>query len=248
MKKRAALCIRGAISKIGSPRYTYKNTIYTDTNKYINYKSVYNSIKKHIIDANTNYDVDIFFQSWNYDLKDELISLYKPVSHLFEDNTIYADEIENKCNRASDFGGISQALAIQKVLNLKEVYENDNNFKYDIVILFRPDVLIWTDMIFSKYDTSYFYTDGHQNNEGDIHFVMNTEHANVFKNLYLSIDNGNYHEQHLWIKRYIIEYCKFNIRSDILKPGLHEEVLRQILETSVAKRFITEEQIKSYEY
>ena len=206
MKKRAALCIRGAISKIGS-RFTYKNTIYSTNSEYINYKSVYNSIKKHIIDANVDYDVDVFLQSWNYDIKDELISLYKPVSHLIEDNAIYFDEIESKCNKADDFGGISQALAIQKVLTLKEIHENYNNFKYDIVILFRPDVLIWTDMIFSKYDTSYFYTDGHQENQGDIHFVMSSMHANVFKNLYLSLDNGNYHELHGWIKRYIIDYC-----------------------------------------
>jgi len=247
MKKRAALCIRGAISKIGS-RFTYKNTIYADNREYINYRSVYNSIKKHIIDANLDYDVDVFLQSWNYDIKDELISLYKPVSHLIEDNAIYFDEIEDKCKRADDFGGISQALAIQKVLTLKEVYENNNNFKYDIVILFRPDVLIWTDMIFSKYDLSYFYTDGHQENQGDIHFVMNSMHANIFKDLYLSLDNGNYHELHAWIKRYILDYCKFNIRSDILKPGVHQEVLRQILETSVAKGFITEERIKSYAY
>jgi hypothetical protein len=58
----------------------------------------------------------------------------------------------------------------------------------------------------------------------------------------------NYHEKHAWIKKYIIEYCKFNIRSDTLTPGTHEEVLRQILETSVAKGFITIEQINSYNY
>ena len=247
MKKRAALCIRGAVSKIDS-RFPYKNIMYTSNAPYINYRSVYNSIKKHIINANSDFDVDIFFQSWSYDIKNELVQLYNPVSCIFEDNSIYADEIEDKCQIASDFGGISQALAIQKVLTLKEEYENNNGFKYDIVILFRPDILIWTDMIFSNYDLSYFYTDGHPENQGDIHFVMNSEHANIFKNLYLSIDNGNYHEQHAWIKRYIIEYCKFNIQSDILKPGIHEEVLRKILETSVAKGFITIEQINSYNY
>ena len=187
MKKRAALCIRGAVSKIAS-RFTYKNSIYTSNEPYINYKSVYNSIKKHIINANSDFDVDIFFQSWSYDIKNELVQLYNPVSYSFEDNSIYADEIEDKCQIASDFGGISQALAIQKVLTLKEEYENNNGFKYDIVILFRPDILIFTDMIFSKYDLSYFYTDGHPENQGDIHFVMNSEHANTFKNLY--IDNA----------------------------------------------------------
>jgi hypothetical protein len=247
MKKRAALCIRGAVSKTTS-RFTYKDSLYNDNSVYINYRLVYNSIKKHIIDANPDYDVDVFLQSWSYDIKDNLIQLYTPVSHLFEDNRIYSNEIEAKCRSSVDFGGISQALAIQKVLNLKEEYENKHKFTYDIVILFRPDIIIWTDMIFSNYDLSCFYTDGHPENQGDIHFVMSSQDANIFKNLYLSLDNGNPHQIHFWIRKYITEYCKFKMRSDTLIPGKHEEVIRQISETSIKNGYITESQINSYDY
>jgi hypothetical protein len=233
MKKRAALCIRGAVSKKGD-RYTYKDSLYTNKNEYIKYTSVYKSIKRHIIDANSDYVIDIFMHSWSTDLEDSLLGLYKPKLSLFEENSLYSSEIEGKCCSKDDFGGISQSLTIKKVLELKEKSESDMGTEYDIVILFRPDVLIWTDMIFSKYDLSYFYTDGHDNNNGDIHFVMSSEKALLFKELYSSIDYGNKHVQHSWIKTYLIKYCNIDILGDTIVPGIHEEVLRKICETSLS--------------
>jgi hypothetical protein len=247
MKKRAALCIRGAVSKVVS-NYTYKGSMYTNKNEYVKYESVYKSIKKHIIDANPDYDIDIFIHSWSVDIKEHLIDLYKPTLSLFEDNNMYSSEIDSKCCSSKDYGGISQALTIQKVLNLKEQAEFFNKYNYDIVILFRPDVLIWTDMIFSSYDLSYFYTDGHKgDNTGDMHFVMSSEHSKQFKYLYQSADYGNKHGEHSWIKTYIVNYCKFPMRCDRIVPGLHEEVLRKIHERSTRDGHITQAQLKMFD-
>jgi hypothetical protein len=246
MKKRAALCIRGAVSKKTS-RYTYKDSLYTNDNEYVKYTSVYKSIKHHIIDANPEYDVDIFIHSWSTDLEENLIDLYRPKSSLFEDNRIYSSEIESKCCNSADYGGISHSLSIKKVLELKEQAEISDSFEYDIVILFRPDVLIWTDMILLSYDLSYFYTDGHTDNNGDIHFVMSSNDSKQFKQLYNSLDYGNKHVQHSWIKNYLIKYCNFNIRGDRITPGLHEEVLRHIYQTSIKNGHITEAVLNSYD-
>jgi hypothetical protein len=246
MKKRAALCIRGAISN-KNIRYSLKDSINTCANEYINFKAVYASIRKHIIDANPEYDVDIFIHSWSYMLEKELVSLYQPRRAIFEDNAMYNTEIEKRCQEPSDFGGISQALAIKKVIELKESYEKEESVTYDIVILFRPDVLIWTDMVFCKYDLSYFYTDGHAENNGDIFFVMSSPDSEMFKGLYTSVDYGNHHAQHAWIKRYLIKYCNLdNIRSDSLIPGTHYEVLRHIWQTSILNGGVTMDILSRY--
>jgi hypothetical protein len=245
MKKRAALCMRGAIAK-KNDRYSFKDSIYTGQSTYINFTAVHQSIKHHIIDANPDYDVDVFIHSWSYDMKDELLALYQPKRSLFEDNRLFNNEIEAKCISPSDFGGISQALAIRKVIELKEAYEEDECFKYDIVVIFRPDVLIWRDMVLSQYDLSYFYTDGHDNCNGDMFFIMNTSDAHDFKGLYESLNYGNRHIQHAWIKTYLIKYCNLEIRQDSLVPGRDYEVLRHIWQTSIVNKYVTLEMLHLY--
>ena len=245
-KKRAALCIRGAVAK-KTKRCDQVGEIYTEASDYIKYSSVYKSIMRHIVLANPDYDVDIFIHCWNVDLKEELVSIYKPVKYLFEDNNIYADEISSHCVVPKDFGGISHALSIRKVLELQEDYSAKNAIDYDIIILFRPDVLIWRDMIFSKYDLDYLYTDGHENNNGDIFFVMSPEHAILFKDLYLSLKYGNKHTQHAWIKEYIIRYCNMPVQGDTLLPGKDYEVLRHIYQTSLAHGHMTYDTLCKYD-
>jgi len=245
MRPKAAVCLRGAVSK-KTTRYTYKDSIYTDIDEYINYKAVAASIKKHIVEANPDYDVDIFIHCWSYELESDISLLYQPKLAKFEDNRQYSSEIESKCQTPFDFGGISQALSIERVLKLKEKYEEDNSFTYDIVVLFRPDVIIWTDMIFSSYDLSYFYTDGHPDNNGDICFVMSSESSDLFKDLYISLSYGNKHVQHAWIKAYLIKYCISELRSDSLIPGVHFEVLRHIWQTSIRNNHITLDMLKIF--
>jgi hypothetical protein len=135
MKKRAALCIRGAVSKKTS-RYTYNDSLYTNKNDYIKYTSVYKSIKKHIIDVNNDYETDVFIHSWSTDIKEDLITLYNPKQHLFEDNQIYSCEIESKCDVPSDYGGISKALSIKKVLEyLESKKSNIILYTYDSILI-----------------------------------------------------------------------------------------------------------------
>jgi len=245
-KKKAALCIRGAIAK-KSKRCDTMGEIYTDPSGYVKYSSVYKSILKHIILANPEYDVDIFLHCWNVDLEEELVSMYKPAKYLFEDNNKYSDEINSRCLVPKDFGGISQALSIQKVLELQEGHAATNGVRYDIIVLFRPDVLIWKDMIFSTYDLEYFYTDGHEGNNGDILFVMSSEYATLFKDLYLSLTYGNKHVQHEWIKSFVIRYCNIPIQGCALIPGKHFEVLRHIYQTSITNGYITYDTLREYD-
>jgi hypothetical protein len=230
-----------------SKRCDHAGEIYTNNAEYVKYTSVYKSIMKHIVIPNTDYDVDIFIHCWNVDLEEELVSLYKPTKYIFEDNNKYADEINSQCIVPKDFGGISHSLSVRKVLELQEEYSIKNGIEYDIVVLFRPDVLIWSDMIFSKYDLQYFYTDGHDDNNGEFYFVMSPEHAVLFKDLYLSLKYNNRYSVHSWIKNFLIKYCNFSIKGDILIPGKHFEVLRHIYQTSILNGHITYDLLEEYD-
>ena len=252
-KKRVALCMRGAVSKTEKP-FEKMNELYDDNTKYVDYKACYNSIKKHIIEPNLNeYQFDIFCHCWNLDLEQDIVNLYSPVKYLFEDNKIYNDYINKLCVSDRDFGGISQALTIKKSIELKEQYEAEHNFKYDIVISYRYDMFLWKDIILNNYtelknDAIYVnaYSEHFGHGTGDFHFIMNSDVSGLFKNLIDSINEGNKHVLHLWIKNYIINYIKKPLLMDDIEPGIHQEVLRKIHTYSLSKGHLTEEQFKSY--
>lgn len=132
--------------------FTKINTLYDIVSEYVDYVSCYNSICKHIIKFNSsNYEFDVFCQCWNTDMQENIINLYKPIKYIFEDNRIYNKEICDKCINDEYFGGISQSLAIKKVLELKEEYEIETNKQYDLIIIHRYDILLWKNMDLNKY-------------------------------------------------------------------------------------------------
>jgi hypothetical protein len=244
--KRVALCMRGAVSK--EKPYLNKNELYMSS-EYIDYKQCYNSIVKHIIEPNSkNYSIDVFCHCWNEDIKNDIIELYQPVKYLFEDNRNYNEEIEQLCRLPTDFSGISQALTIKKSIELKEQYESEHNIMYDIVILYRYDVLLWKDIVLSNYTDldNKIYVNAHPEKNGDFHFVMNQEKSTKFKNLYNSINLGNRYVVHYWIQNYIVNYMRTTLVMDDIIPGEHQEVLRKIYEFSINKGYLSLDKFNSY--
>ena len=242
---RVALCMRGAISK--DKAFFCKNDLYMSS-PYVDYYACYNSIIQHIISPNKKYTFDIFCHCWNTDLEDNIRQLYNPVAYCFEDNRIYNEEILKKCIHATDFGGISQALTIQKSIELKEKYERENNFQYDIVIIYRYDVLLWKDMILDDYSNleENLYVDAHENSNGEFHFVMSSTHANMFSKLYDSIELGNRYVMHHWIKQYVIHYMKKPLRMDTLIPAVHLCNIRKIESHSIIPKHLDIAVFNSY--
>jgi hypothetical protein len=222
-KTHVAFCLRGAVSKHGM-RFVKQGGLYRH-GRYTNYVSVYNSIKRHIFQANPSCDFDVFLHGWNVDLEDNMCSLYKPKKWLFEDNNIYSDDIKSRTRVPDDYAGISQALAMKNSIELI-----DGN--YDYVILYRPDVLLWKDMLLEKYDSSKIYVNAHPNANGDFHFVMNQKNAVDFCGLYDSPKNGNFQQNHAWIKRYVYQFMKQKLEMDDIRPAIHQEVVRKILKYS----------------
>jgi hypothetical protein len=225
---RIAICMRGAISK--KHAFFKKNDLYS-ADEYVDYQKCYRSILKYIVQPNHHYD--FFLQSWNPELEKELVQLYNPVASSFEDNTKYNDEISAICVKEDDFGGISQALAIKKSIELKEAYEKEHKLTYDRVILYRYDVLLWKDINLETYDHEKIYVNAHGGGNGDFHFIMNQENARAFKYLYDSIHLGNKYSMHFWIQNYVEKYMKKKLYMDDIIPGLHQEVVRKIYDFSI---------------
>lgn len=228
--KRVAICLKGAISKKGGEhqRFYKENDLYVDGD-YIDYISVSNSIDKHIIGPNPDLSFDFFIHSWNYDLKDKILEIYNPKKFLFEDNRNYNRIINNIISNESDFGGVSGSLSLKKSLELKEIYEIENNFNYDIIIIYRYDVLLWKDMDLNIYDTDkYIYVNAWDGScTADYHFVMSNHNSYKFKYLYDSVYlQNNKHEFHKWIKNFIINIIKCDLREDNIIAGIHQEHMR----------------------
>jgi hypothetical protein len=233
---KVALCLRGAISKKHNA-FTEQGTLYTNMDQYIDFRAVKASIEKHIIKSNeAKYSVDVFIHCWNTDLETQLVELYSPKKYCFENNEIYNEEILQKTVNREDFSGISQALTMRKSIELMQEYENENNFKYHLVILYRPDVMLWKDMVLDEYNTDLIYVNnysGHGNCNGDFHFVMNSANSNEFKELYFSTDKGNPHRVHHWIQQFIKDFMHKELHMDNIHAAGDQELLRKIRQCSI---------------
>lgn len=230
--KKVAICLKGAVSKKGGThdRFYKKGDLYR-SGEYVDFIAVRNSVFKHIVNANPNYQFDFFLHGWNVDLQKQLISIYQPKSHLFEDNNNYNDMISSIIKNPNDFGGVSGGLSLKKSLELREVYEIENSFNYDIIIVYRYDVLLWKDMVLDSYDINkYIYVNAWLGNcDADFHFVMSHSNAYKFKYLYDSVYlHNNIHVFHQWIKNYAVNIIKCNMQEDEIRAGIFQEHMRVI--------------------
>jgi hypothetical protein len=241
--KKVAICLKGAVSKKGKThdRFYHPNELYRNGD-YIDFLAVNKSIIKHIVKANSDYEFDFFLHGWNLDLESQLVEIYNPKKYLFENNENYNSVISYFIANSEDFGGVSGGLSIKKSLELKEIYEIESNSNYDVVIVYRYDVLLWKDMILDEYDVDkYIYVNqwyGECN--ADFHFVMSNNNSHKFKYLYDSVVlYNNFHKFHHWIKNYVINILKCELKEDNLTAGIFQEHMRVIGDTpSLTKSLI----------
>ena len=218
MKNRCAICLRGCIDKIKSGHFNNIEDIYLE-GKYINIDSVYNSIKMHIIDYNSDYDFDFFIHCWNPDIKDKLCKLYNPKDSIFENQTLY----KNIINCSMD----GQKLGISKSLNIMINFSEKKNIEYDKVIIYRPDVILYKNMNLNFYENNKIYCN--HNIYEDFHFVMNFENAKIFKEIC---------KYKLSFYDFTKNIMKNTINPDNIKCGIHQEVLRKIKMASIDRHNI----------
>ena len=222
--KRVAFCLKGAVSRI-TGQLSYEGSLYSNA-EYVDFVKCGKSIFDYIVNENKDYSIDFFCHSWNEDLHESFIKIYNPKSIQTENNNLYINEIQQNNGVGDKFSLISQALSTKKSIDLKEQYEKENNFQYDIVILYRYDVLIWKKMDLNDYDLreDNIYVNAHPGCGGDFHFVMNNNNSKVFKNLYGS---DILPCPHVWIQKFAKSIDK-NLIMDKIVPGVDQEAIRKM--------------------
>jgi hypothetical protein len=149
---RIAFCLFGASYGNNNDN----DNILTVRKARITYDIGYKYFKKYIFDNNNN--IDIFIHTWNNNKKDDILNLYKPVDHLFEPQIDFTNK-PNPTNVSPErlHSQYSRWYSTKKVIELKNKYENTNNFKYDYVFLSRFDIYIQKNIIFSEYEKNILY-------------------------------------------------------------------------------------------
>lgn len=234
--KRIAICLRGFMDKIKSGHFHQMSldNIYENQNPYINFRAVHNSINIHIIQANPEFKFDFFIHSWNPDLKEDLDNLYKPKLSKYENQREYQDLIS--ANQLKNFGYTAQQLGISKSLELLRLYtQQSSETRYDLVIIYRPDVLLYKDMKMKKYARNEIYVNSEERE--DFHFVMNFNNAMRFRDIFGS-------------KSPFVDFFKKTlgkqIIADDIKCGKHQEVLRKLNFSAIKRHSIDKKIFHKY--
>ena len=224
-KRRVALCLRGAMGKIKSGHFSRESCdIYRDL-PYVPFEAVRASLQKHLIEANPDYEFDVFVHSWNPDLQPKFKELYAPKLTLYEDNKQYEEDI--KRNVVRNFAYTSQQMSICRSLRVMQIYAHENKVRYDKVISYRPDALLYKDMRLTKDyadDVVYVNSDVFE----DFHFVMSHAAAEVF---------GRMYGTRLLIPQFVHTVMKKRIVPDDIKCGIDQEILRKLKVCCVDKRY-----------
>ena len=187
-----ALCLYGLIGSIKGKGYEKSGG--TD----IVLKDCHNSFTKHIINKN---DVDVFFHTWDTEFEDELVSKYKPKKYKVAPQKIFENTIDGPEKYIRRIQAhYSRWYSTKYVNELKTIYEKENNFKYDLVMVSRFDMIWHTDVLFNELDKNIFYIPnttkeglkwgwpnpsiGVPHEIADLWFISNSSNMDNFSKLY----------------------------------------------------------------
>ena len=138
----------------------------------INVGIIANALNRHLFDANGGrQNFDVFIHCWSYDLAKTLNRLYHPVLAEYENQELLNKTILSQIPGGdkskhgggySAFAGVASFLSMQKAMSLVSKHEDDCNFTYSKIILYRPDVLVWrNDIKLANYNASRVTANAH---------------------------------------------------------------------------------------
>ena len=192
---RYALVLIGGVSRAVSDSHT-KSASAWDA-KPVDIGVVAAAVERHILSVNDPRP-DVFIHSWATAEEAWLRRLYRPVEALFESNKRYYDPIRHAANNVTvcapgglcPFALASFSLSLAKGLALVAQHEEREGWRYEKVVLYRPDVLIWNkNMLFENYAGDR--VTANHNRNGDFHFVMDSSQARRFGGFFCSLPQPN---------------------------------------------------------
>jgi len=96
-------------------------------------------------------NADVYIHSWDVDIQDELVDIFKPVDTIFETQRSFDDELAHfsrfnvhstntRANQGNIFKTLSFTYSRMKSIDLKSRFETAHDIKYDCVLTCRFDV------------------------------------------------------------------------------------------------------------
>lgn len=122
----------------------------------------YKHANTHILSKNRN--VDVFMHSWSVEYEDQLKELYQPVRSHLEPQKFFevpkwiegGRSADNKIDDRTN-AHYSRWYSTKRVLELKQEFERESGFLYDVVMLTRYDLAWEKDIEFSVLDMDNIY-------------------------------------------------------------------------------------------
>lgn len=236
VSKRIALCLSGIMGGTAGRG---------GSGDMVDLKTIFNQYKKHILDLN---DVDVFIHSWSTDVEDVITELYNPKKIIFEPQVDFREINKGKHkNPEASHRFYSRWNSIQKCVELKIKYEEENDFEYDIVMISRFDLLWFTDINFNDYDNKYFWVSNWNENGWpgkrgpydkqtdagngflDFWFFSNSSNIDKFSFLYTNLENGKFFKYHSSkrlsghvMSKQFVELLEFDVKKTMYRGHDHE--------------------------
>ena len=123
----------------------------------------------------------------------------------------FLDKLNNELRDLN--GVISMFYKIHRSNAIKKEYENQNNFKYDYVIRYRPDLKLSKPLIFNnkiKKDVVYFTEDGHYTGLCDQAFFGSSEIMDFTSDIYLHFFEYAKRLNSVNPERFVLEHLQSN--------------------------------------
>lgn len=261
--------VRGGVSPVAR-QYPSIRKIKTKQER-VSLEVVGESIRKHLVQTNPDYDFTFGIHSWDGDLSLRILEAFHPAFSQFEENERYRKNIASlmfrswinaarnldlraisrivrnpKAALAQDFSGISQALSIQMVSRL--ALSSVEVSKFDWIVILRPDVIILADIFLSGYNREAITCNHHLDRRGDFRWILSPEKLDFFANLTSGIlRHRQVHFPHTWIRDYA-DATGHEYEQDLLVAGRDEEVLRKTASSGIAYSLLKTYKLKEEEY
>jgi len=118
-----------------------------NTGNIIDFKSCAQTIIHNVISPN---DADVFIHSWSVDQEKDLIDIYKPKKYSFEKQEMFGYNFTQEEGadiiNGQGFRVTSRYVSVERGMNLKQEYENEQGFVYKWILIFRLDYVVLTQL------------------------------------------------------------------------------------------------------
>lgn len=186
-------------------------------------------LEKNILSKFSNYDIFIFTWADDPDLDKGYIFTETEHFNIFQQEPRKDLNID-LINEHATQGMFRQLYCLQQCNKLKQQFEEANNFKYDIVVRVRPDLLLLDDSglpdNIEEYDFSKLWTLNHDDWHGycDRFYITNSKNMDLIANgydllpYYIRIGGNSFYERFLM---FLVNYHGIEVETlDCLKTCL----------------------------